>query len=61
MFSLFLTLNNIMKIINVNRIEYFFVETDETDWQNYRRNVIGNGDSWEVYYNATEIEREFQK
>ena len=36
-----------MKILNVSKIVYFFVETDETDMNKYRRNVDGNRDCWE--------------
>lgn len=58
-----------MKILEVSRIEYFFVTTDEEDWSTYRRIVNGNadcwerlmGESWESYYSADELEDLFQE
>jgi hypothetical protein len=58
-----------MKILEVKRIEYFFVTTDDTDYRTYRRSVDGNtddwevlmGDSWESYNDANELEQLFQR
>jgi hypothetical protein len=58
-----------MKILEVSRIEYFFVTTDCQDWNTYRRNVDGNGDCWEIlmgeswesYYSVDELEALFQE
>jgi hypothetical protein len=58
-----------MNILEVSRIEYFFVTTDETYYNTYRRSVDGNsdcwellmGESWESYYGAHELEELFQK
>lgn len=58
-----------MKITEVSKIEYFFVETDEENWNTYKRSVNGNkdcwerltGDSWEWYYSADELEELFQE
>tara|TARA_R110002020_G_C16099265_1_gene758562 strand:- start:586 stop:783 length:198 start_codon:yes stop_codon:yes gene_type:complete len=58
-----------MKILNAYRIEYFLVETDDEDYDTYRRNVNGNKDSWEVLmgeswestYDNDELEDLFQE
>ena len=58
-----------MKILKAYRIEYFLVETDDEDYDTYRRNVNGNKDSWEVLmgeswestYDNNELEYLFQE
>lgn len=54
-----------MKIIEVSRVEYFYVVTND-EWNNYRRSVDTNcweilmGDSWEPYV-TDDIEKLFQE
>ena len=38
-----------MKIVDVSKIEYFHVETDELHGNDYRRMVDGTADSWEIH------------
>lgn len=58
-----------MKIKEVNKVEYFIVETDEKDYNTYRRSVKWDKDSWQVLmwnsweclYGEDEIEELFQE
>ncbi len=58
-----------MKIIDVQKVEYYIVETDTQDLNLYRRNVRGSkdswevlmGDSWEPTYGNNELEELFQE
>ena len=58
-----------MKILNVKRIEYYIVVTDEEDYNTYRRKVYGDvdswenlmGESWEPVYDYAEFEKLLQE
>jgi hypothetical protein len=57
-----------MRILNVDKIEYFIIETDDKEWNTYRRSVNLSpdcwerlmGESWESYY-TDELEALFQE
>ena len=58
-----------MVIKNITKYSYFLVETDETEYNTYRRAVNGSrdtweqlyGDSWESYYDDGTLEALFQQ
>lgn len=57
-----------MEILEVHKIEYYLITTDEEGWNTYRRNIHGGPDSWEIsigesweyFYNSNELEKLFQ-
>lgn len=58
-----------MEILEIHKIEYYIITTDEDGWNTYRRYIHGGPDSWEVligesweyFYNNIELEKLFQK